>query len=1700
MKVEPAPRLANLLRQAMPTTALPPVYTSSQDRVEMALAALYVLWTVVCSALYVFLIDSSFANDAVWAGFNASAHQTYLADLVVSLQRFNRSLLDDGLYLDYNTSLALDKTYYATSPSSTIRIEDSTAWARDLWLRPLPLHTAINMLRAASPRAIEGLATRYCWADLARTIPLSGFASWCNTNRSQANAAVYLEAVLRNVPASSDRVALLARINATIASPLGPRGRAWLTTLATSATNGVADEAKLWSYHGLQTWQFQYDEAFDAHLTATLVVRNALGMEYPITLTPRRWLPPPPSQPNGFWADVATCVQLNCALVQGTSTATGALASSAPYAVLQPAPRRLQMYFTRFQLAFAALRVQDGTSVRSIPGSAPTFLQRAWCAADAALCPTSVSVASTVFAMLLLAPNTTQPLAIHHICGSDTTGTCVAALTSLAPLHRALQEKLSPLDAIAAHNATAHLTLVTADATAIALDSLDAWIVLHEWLLGHREASFHAATNVTKLSHPLILESPAVASANDVPVATGMLVMALVCYTSGVLATLALLVGLLALRYHPSYAPRLNFLHFNRLAGFSWLGRPAMLVRSLSALVYLSSATTAMVTAPSGYSYFEAAPKSLVAVAVASGEATWLVYLLQDALAPVTVLHRAAPVGSFLAWLVLVLVSYFHPVGLELYLDTDACSYALAPTVANCAAGVVYVGSLQRVLLLIAINATSVCVGYHILQISNYYYYWWWWFQAIEPTAPPQTLLFSASVAGILVEVQSHRTALASTLDVLSSTLAGYLPGRHYVFDVNLWVLTPNIANPTMHTVGLRTPTFAWPVVVRRGPSSSTLAATDASETNRRWRIVRAGGGVVYVALTVACSFGYLDLASSAFSTALFSANFDAALHLPLLAQWFSAPLSIAYESTAASSTSLLESNSVRLPNESRIWSSALDGARLHMEATLPTVIAGLRSMDTTLLPYIFTPYCFLDLNQTWEMAASSARQSRCYSSAFASNGAVYLESVLSNTDWDVLARSSSWHGLNSSILDPLRASDHGRTWMQVTAANVLTTSIESEAARWERAGIATYTTQWQNYKVLGLRATYDIVTAYGATYAMPLTTIDATFHVRKQSCLHMYWGFASDLYAVSSNTSSIYGKSLLRSPAFAYATTSIEDVLIAQGIVATPLDTKDAMVRAALGPFGTIDMLRGRPPDALVAWYKSVVRSLRTVLDANATARVQLGAIPALWNASAVPQEWLRCNASGMDILCPSRPATPLRDGLPSFFTANGGCSMTRLEYVRLDQPTLVYAILLIGASSVENLVPEICAQDVRTPANCLASLQSAQAFVSTFIASSDQERLEVQARTLVAEVSAIEVAGLLADTSTLSRLGLVASAPYAFFGWAMLLQWVQGMREVVTFQGDVASLTLISTYVDAVVTVAGPDDVPHAAMRYMTTALCGFSVGLLCVAALLFAYTLAIAGQVEGWNFLQFNRVAGAVWLGRPLQLVRGVTALVVLSTGGLHVDSTNDRTRFVAPPVNVLWVLAAAGETSWLVYVANDVFSMVTATYTQSIAVKSSVMAFVAVSVWTFAAPIEPIAHVARSCSTPIVDGLVVCTTGQVEIGSLNRCLGLLGALAASFLTSVIADCVAKGTLVRGAASLFLHATAARFFRSDEWLFHGVYCLDRASALLNGVVSLEHGETMYVFDLKTWRGYKLPTPLSAVKTATPPDHIVSAIPLLE
>ncbi|RHY24005.1 hypothetical protein DYB32_009005, partial [Aphanomyces invadans] len=776
-------------------------------------------------------------------------------------------------------------------------------------------------------------------------------------------------------------------------------------------------------------------------------------------------------------------------------------------------------------------------------------------------------------------------------------------------------------------------------------------------------------------------------------------------------------------------------------------------------------------------------------------------------------------------------------------------------------------------------------------------------------------------------------------------------------------------------------------------------------------------------------------------------------------------------------------------------------------ETSLLDNIRGLRRTDGCDAAWIATQYCFVDFDQRWEMATSARRQHRCAS--MATNGAVFLESLLRNTN----IRACWGDALEIGIDRDLQMSMAGRQWLESTAA--VTTSAPDEVAYWRRHNITSYVVAWQNYKALGIAESIRVQTTFASTYALTIKQSNGTYRFALQTSFKMHWGFANDLALVVANmtardampmlkraaTTTIDkpGRSLIRGSAnYAFANDSAtESNLFASNLLASPLNAGLALVRNAVGPFGTIDVRHVPCPRPMLALLQAVTVAIKTAIASTLDA--QASVLPSRSTFRPAPRKWNERNpyVLGGSPFCPSQTTGQvLLTGILTQFSHSASCSGAFGEVIQLDMETGSLALLATTSShaNASAFIHDVCATitvATSTP-RCLSTLVPLLQWMHTYLSSQELAALatlvpaaqQAVVETHVQVMQFVQPVGVDTDIELWRQdlIDPIGDPHFTVLGWSLVAEWAQGAREVVALHGDSgAPLTVISlrdmpdTFQPS--ELETPTNVAyycHKCIQYTT------SVGFV-TAAITLVYTFVSGGDVEGGNLLAISRVAGVVWVGRLLLFLRSMVAIALLSTSNLKLDVRGVFTTIQAPHptgVYVLLTFLAGLEISWLETILSDIGMLFTRAHTASYKAYSSAITSTLAVLLTIVAPVQPTLELARSCDVVQVDFQVVCLAGTVAIGSSTR-FALLCAITAGTLVV----CYAYQRMAHPSfalpphrQSLWLPASAFYLYRKAPWVFSDILFLDKASAFMCGLVSIRHGDAIYVLDIKTWRMFTI------------------------
>ncbi|OQR85893.1 hypothetical protein ACHHYP_11213 [Achlya hypogyna] len=1109
-----------------------------------------------------------------------------------------------------------------------------------------------------------------------------------------------------------------------------------------------------------------------------------------------------------------------------------------------------------------------------------------------------------------------------------------------------------------------------------------------------------------------------------------------------------------------------NFLFFNRLLGSVWIGRPFCFVRGLSAMAILSTAPLTLMRESTG-SRLASIPRPLWMSILFTGEATWIVYVLQDVCLIIMnpgYPQVSLPVGSLTAWLLYLVIERFTTVAPEGSLDRRCTSQDMDAMV-QCTSGELSIGCPHRVALLLAVAFASLLVQG---SVDGYYRHC-----RKSMSMANRKELYLCRLSGALLS-NSHEEDTAALC--LSGVVTWTLRGQRHQFDIKTWTFLS-------HKVS----------AVRR-PSAGLVPVSTA----RRWiDKFLAVAALLYIVGSITASISYVNMSRVNLANDFNWAGFNSTGTHVFLATWLYLQLALnatLLTSLAAPAVNLPQSFAAPFQTISPPLNYAARLQHTTFSTQLDEIVRGLRATDACDAPWIFTPYCYLDFQQTWPMANSAKRQQRCAS--MTTNGAVFLESLLRNVhadDW----RACWGDAFQIAVADDLTTSASGAQWLEATLTPQ-PVAVAIEVAHWQRHGIRSYDTQWQNYKQLGILNSYDIVSCYGAHYPFTLQSQNGSFRVQTQSSWKMYWSLANDLAAVATNGSGMAGLSLLRTSArYAFANQSLQNIFERSNTLVSPLTQGFQLIRMVVGPFGSIDTVYIPVPSVLRRAVAELSNQLKATLRTSMDAQIAfMGLVPIQWVAP-VPLTWLDMYAStaGGSPLCPYTAAvSPLDLGLPTFFSYSLPCN-TNAPYVAALNPTMDEFVIAAAFARPDD-ASRVCALAPPNAGTCSRYLPPIQLFAATYLT---PPPAAIRDATTALKIELMSYLQVNATTPVvLRRLRLLEEPDFEMYSWLYLLDWVLGLREVVSFEGDAGTIKLLSELQKTLPQQIETWQVATNVALYARVGVLYITFVMIGVASVTSVYMVWSRGAFQWLNMLELCRVGGIVWVGRPLLLLRSMTALSVLSTAAVSLEYDGAISYFQEARAPWYTTVLAAGEVTWLVAVVNDVAMAVTQEYTGEYATINSILVWSTVALLSLVSPVTHAVSLAQTCHLEQVDFQMTCQSGTIVIGQPTRYLCLVGIVVSWNLTCYW---VCRWRRQRPPASPvnspLLSCGATYLFEHSMRTYVGVYYLDRASAVLTGLLSYRLGYVVYVFDIKLWRCFALQAPPNAPTWAPPLRH---ALPLMQ
>ncbi|KAF0726615.1 hypothetical protein Ae201684_015236 [Aphanomyces euteiches] len=1707
---------------------------------------------------YLTILDANMTNDFWWRQFNTTGGQTFLSDLFNSRLIMNKS--GDFNFCEDSSTVLKDYSV----PTTFIDVRPSVA--RRILFDAFPLDVAVNTIRKNS--FYENIYTiiAYCWVDFGRQFEMAQTAKRqlrCAKNRA-TNAAVYLEALLRNVnmtDLSTSSIGIL--MNTTILSPMmsDAKGQVWINAWMNRRPTSIAEEVSLWDQQGLTHYSIQFQNRFQYGIDDSIDVVNAVGISKSLKITSipyvhrgitawtTRNINP------AIWNDIITCANFGCDLVRNFNHTLETLGftwdeaylsyTSSPgidlmratigpfsnwdttYVAIPSSVVDLVSAFREilynqwksdpmFQNILGAISpatidivpsgwsgfnmTYHGGSPYCAPFLSPSpFVQQSFSFEDSCQFPKpftfTVDKFNTVFASALvsLSQNRLRTICARSIAHeNDCTNTLQTILSVLPKVDiSSLTSKIHlSIDAVTQLNIQ-FMQMATQNTTNVVLyqsllsDPRDdwclfGWIAVYDWVDGLREViNFEGDKgNFTLLSaqntylqmaaNPLELSQTASWYFWNSAIYVSVLTSAMVCVVFMYAITIKFDVE------------GWNLFQFNRVFGSVWIGRPLLLFRGVTAIIVLSTSTATLSTSNSA-TYFLNFQMPIIERLIVTGESLWILYVMHDFLLPLTSQYSRyyAPMSSLVAFAASFILS--HTVPLKSQASTlRNCSITSFRHGVECTSGAVDIGSTSRIEIFLGIQIASLVGSY--IAVRAY------WYKSRMEAAPASNLLIPAAVDSYFVK----GTETMWQLDSVACVLAGMLPLKKILLDLKIWTVVRRRERSGHSFLGAQ---------LSHKAVDATRGVPILYSNRHAWF---GGFSLLYMASSIGSSYAFLEVTKSAMINDFWWASFDANTQV-YLSNWFNQNLlltnflkNIELTDTAYGALTTSTNSTVSTLKVAPLYASSIQDET----NSLSNVIESLRKMDGCKAPWIMTVYCYVDFNKRWEMASSSKKQQRCNDDI--NNGAIYLESILRNVALQKL--SVCWEtSLSIGIYSVLKTTIDGSNWLAQTQSQ--TSSIADEVTYWSKFNITRYTTQWQNYKSIGVIESFSIQNSLGWKYPLTLKSSNGSYQFSAQTSLKMVSPLAGDLLLVASNSSIIRGKSLIRdSPAFAYSNTTLETLLIEVGYLSSPIGLGLSLVRDTFGPFGSITMKRISCPASLRHLFQNITQTLTRLLSSNSDIQTDFWQLYSTYITGPRPKAWDSYFLLGGNPLCEIGSMKVLNSAPWVFFGAKGGCGFNLLETLVGDSKLMVSGLVTLKSINAT----AISQREVQAPAGMLPAVTAAAAFLQKYFPPAAAKELQVQSESVKAYIrDQIQVEMMqytVPDNSTdytLSHINYFdpGESDFEFFAWLYMFDWVQGVREVVTFQGDKNKLTLLSSSTNFIEMPGNPMEIPVNISYYMRLLLQYITWIMLCVACIVCCYILGLKARIEAANMTSFSRVTALVWIGRPLIMLRALSAVCLLATSTLTLTRPLGGlvSYFISLPQPWYIIILTAGELVWMVYIVNDVFSIFTKEYTQEYSLNSFILVWLSSAIWGLAAPVSRSVEINRECSVDQVDFQLVCHAGVVAIGSLGRFYSLIAlVLGCSFGCYVFQRAFhPKRQSQLRPSSLFLYAAAKHQFRSSKWQHHGIQYLDKASAVLTGILSLEVGRTLYLFDIKTWRSYSIVLPNRIEGT---PQHLIHAIPLLE
>ncbi|OQR84034.1 hypothetical protein ACHHYP_13993, partial [Achlya hypogyna] len=580
---------------------------------------------------------------------------------------------------------------------------------------------------------------------------------------------------------------------------------------------------------------------------------------------------------------------------------------------------------------------------------------------------------------------------------------------------------------------------------------------------------------------------------------------------------------------------------------------------------------------------------------------------------------------------------------------------------------------------------------------------------------------------------------------------------------------------------------------------------------------------------------------------------------------------------------------------------------------------------------------------------------------------------------------------------------------------------------------------QWQNTQQTVLTETLDVTNAFAMKHSFTIKSLDR--YPGPGTSVNLFWGPLNDVYMIA-----IANCSLVRGTRNYFSGLIDLEYLNGNGDASRGFAQPSATFRNGIGPFVSVDAFVVGVPPSLVRLYRTFQAAWNTWSSMDLRADIELR-----------PPKWKNLTFYGGSLLCTQNAMATAFVQRP--FSFDDFCSTPAPFIVKMHVKASAFGSLLAPNT-------DVCAGSAP---KCGAIIAAAQ-YALEHIDFPTQKMIDAAS----SDVQALNIGIMQFATDSrgawqLLQYPLLTEEPsWTFFGSILLFDWIEGVREVVSFEGDAATLVLISDAYDPVhYPTSGVDRTLDYATMHVWHLLVACNFAFMVAAAI--TCRAVVVDNGASHNFLFFNRLIGSVWIGRPFCFVRGLSAMAILSTAPLTLmrESTGSRLASIPRP---LWMsILFTGEATWIVYVLQDVCLIIMSPVHPQVSLPvGSLTAWLLFLVIERCTTVAPEGSLDRRCTSQDMDAMVQCTSGELSIGSPHRVALLLAVALVSLLVQGSVDgcyrrCQKPAPATYREAHYLSGLSGALLSNSHEE--------DTAALCLSGVVTWTFRGQRHRFDIKTW-----------------------------